>query len=72
MRQALRTLEGQGLAARGGIPRISSVSVIDLSPWSFDASAARRSRRAIELIVLDSTASPWPLAATPRVSNPDL
>ena len=72
MRQALEnTRKAKAWQPVRGIPRISSVSV-DLSPGASMPVLRVVPGELSNLIVLDSTGAPWPLAATPRVSNPDL
>jgi len=53
------------------IPRVSSVSV-DLSPGSSLPILRVMPGEISNLVVLDSTGAPWPLAAAPRISNKDL
>ncbi|NWC89966.1 DotH/IcmK family type IV secretion protein [Pseudomonas reactans] len=53
------------------VPRISSVSV-DLSPGSSMPIARLMQGTPGSLVFIDSTGAPWPLAASPRISDPSL
>lgn len=53
------------------VPRISSVSV-DLSPGSAMPITRVLPGTPGAVIFIDSTGAPWPIAAAPRVSDPDL
>lgn len=53
------------------VPRISSVSV-DLSPGASIPILRVMPGEISNLVVVDSTGAPWPLAATPKISNDSL
>jgi intracellular multiplication protein IcmK len=53
------------------IPRITSVSV-DLSPGASLPVLRVMPGEISNLVILDSTGAPWPLAITPRISRPDI